>query len=212
MIQIDDAGSGSLVGGTCIGAVRVETGDFRFDFVPIEYYRRPYFQTKCYLKKTTEIVLDLLNILNVDHDETIEICQGYMFDHTRHVLSERYSTVVSKNIENPLQDMIESTFEDYAIDLGVPIQYVKYTKYPLHFHRILRWVYADYINRAYLCKTGWKSWKRYGNLKPDIQYGIATEDNYICLKCGKAILINSKVKILKYVSNCKNIIYLHLEC
>lgn len=46
MIQIDDAGSGSLVGGTCIGAVRKETGEFHFDFIPIEYYKKPYFQAK----------------------------------------------------------------------------------------------------------------------------------------------------------------------
>lgn len=212
MIQIDDAGSGSLVGGTCIGAVRKETGEFHFDFIPIEYYKKPYFQAKLYLQKTTEIVFDLLKMLDVTPEEPIEICQGYMFDHTRLALTDSYSAIISKNIGNPLQDIIESTFEDYALSLGVPIQYVKYTKYPLHFHRILRWVYADYLNRAPLCKTGWKSWKRYGHLKPDVHYDVSTKDNYICLKCGKIILKNSRVKILEYYSNRKNTIYLHTEC
>ena len=37
MIQIDDSGSGSLIGGTCIGAIRVETGDYAYDFIPTQY-------------------------------------------------------------------------------------------------------------------------------------------------------------------------------
>lgn len=212
MIQIDDAGSGSLIGGTCIGAIRVETSEFYHEFVPIDCYVGYDFQSKQYLKKTDEIVFKLLEKLRANKDETIEICQGYMFDNTRSILEKEGYQVSSTKIGDPLQDIIENTFQNYALSLGVPAQYVKYTKYPLHFHRILRWVYADYENRASLCKTGWKSWKRYGCLTPDICYGILNMDNYICLKCGKDIIKGSRVKILKYFSNCKNIIYLHTRC
>ena len=49
MIQIDDAGSGSLIGGTCIGAMRKETKEYYYDFIPIELYRTPSFHRKDYL-------------------------------------------------------------------------------------------------------------------------------------------------------------------
>ncbi|WDC83815.1 hypothetical protein PL321_15165 [Caloramator sp. mosi_1] len=48
MIQIDDAGSGSLVGGTAIGIVRVETNEYMWDVIPIKYFTTPYFENKRY--------------------------------------------------------------------------------------------------------------------------------------------------------------------
>lgn len=44
--------------------------------------------------------------------------------------------------------------------------------------------------------------------KKDVIYA----NNYICLRCGFAIEAKSKVERLEYTSNCKNTIYLHLDC
>ena len=212
MVQIDDSGSGSLIGGTCIGAMRTETGDFVYDFIPIEYYCSDLFLSKRYLAKSSQIVFSLLKKLYLQPGEKVEICQGYMFDHAREKLKEKGISYCSAKIGEPLQSIIEETFQNYALGLGVPIQYVKYTKYPLHFHRILRWVYADYEKRAVLCKTGWKSWKKYGNLNIRTRDDILYSGNYICLKCGKSIQKGSRVKRLEYFSNCPNTIYLHSRC
>lgn len=38
MIQVDDSGSGSFVGGTCIGIYRPETNEYYFDIIPVELY------------------------------------------------------------------------------------------------------------------------------------------------------------------------------
>lgn len=212
MVQIDDSGSGSLVGGTCIGAIRTETGEYVYDFIPLEYYRSDTFQSKKYLMKSSQIVMALLRQLQLQAGEEVEICQGYMFDHARERLKKKKIHYHSGKIGEPLQSRIEETFQHYALSLGVPPQYVKYTKYPLHFHRILRWVYADYENRACLCKTGWKSWKKYGSLDIDVKEDILYSSNYVCLKCGKGIKKGSKVKRLEYFSNCPNTIYLHIRC
>ncbi|HHU48752.1 MAG: hypothetical protein ACOYEH_08050 [Caldicoprobacterales bacterium] len=212
MIQIDDSGSGSLIGGTCIGAIRVESGDYVYDFIPTEYYRDNLFRKKKYLIKAEQIVLSLLKKLDWKSGEIIEICQGYMFDQVRKVLDTKKAIFYCTRIEEPLQSRIERTFQDYALSLGLLPQYVKYTKYPLHFHRILRWVYADYENRMSLCKTGWKSWKKYGNLDIKVEEDVLYKSNYICLKCGKGIKKAEKVKRLEYYSNCHNIIYLHRRC
>ncbi|MGI6538719.1 MAG: hypothetical protein ACOX22_10540 [Caldicoprobacterales bacterium] len=212
MIQIDDAGSGSLIGGTCIGAIRVETNEYVFDFIPVSYYRNNMFSSKEYLNKACQIVFGLLKRLNWESSERLDICQGYMFDKLREELKYRNVFYRSVKINEPLQPLIEKTFQEYALMLGLPIQYVKYTKYPLHFHRILRWVYADYDNRIKLCKTGWKSWKKYGNLKVLTGNDVLYNSNFICLKCGETIKKGSKVKRLEYTSNCLNVIYLHNKC
>jgi hypothetical protein len=212
LVQIDDAGSGSLIGGTCIGAMRMETNEFVYDFIPLKFYREEYFENKAYLDNCRDIVFRLLFKLNVNKREKIQICQGYMFENTRNSLKQKGYKLESTRITNPLQQKIENTFQDYTLKLGLPIQYVKYTRYPLHFHRILRWVYADYKNRHLLCKTGWKSWRKYGHLKVKIEDDILFQKNYICLKCGRKIRQGSPVKVLKYTSNCPNTIYLHYKC
>ncbi len=212
LVQIDDAGSGSLVGGTCIGAMRVETKEFIFDFIPVEFYHEGAFERKAYIDKCEEIVYSLISKLNVSKDEEMLICQGYMFETVRRKLKKEGFNVNSTKIKDPLQAVIENTFQEYALSLGVPAQYVKYTRYPLHFHRILRWVYADYNKRHLLCKTGWKSWKKYGHLNVEVSEDILYKQNYMCLKCGKRIKPGSHVKVLKYTSNCPNIIYLHYRC
>ncbi|WKV09038.1 hypothetical protein Q2T46_00835 [Thermoanaerobacterium sp. CMT5567-10] len=212
MIQIDDAGSGSLVGGTCIGVMRVETNEYHYDIIPLECYTKDNFSNKLYLKKATEIAIKYLNMMNVGKREEICVCRGYMFDCLRDYLKTNGYNYKSTKILNPLQDKIEKTFEDYALSLGLSKRFLSYTKYPFHFHRLLKWVYADYYNRYKLCKTGWKSFIKYGSLEIDESYSeLKKNKNLYCLKCGNKIDIGP-VKIIKFKSNYLNVIYLHVNC
>ncbi len=212
MIQIDDAGSGSLVGGTCIGAMRVETKEYYYDIIPIKLYNKENFHKKLYLDYVVKIISNIFSLLNVDKSEKIEVCRGYMFDVLRKWLTDNNYNYISSKIEDPLQTTIEKTFEEYAILLGVPEDFIRYTKYPFHFHRILKWVYADYNSRNKLCKTGWKSWGKYGNLNIKTSYEYLKKSNYVCLNCGKSIQNNTYVKKLSYTSNRPTNIYLHSYC
>lgn len=212
MIQIDDAGSGSLVGGTYIGVMRIETGEYYNDLIPIKLYNEYNFRKKLYLDYTVRIVKEAFRALDVSKDEEIFVCQGYMFDEVRkYFLDKRYKFTSSK-IGNPLQFVIEKSFQDYAVSLGLPGDFIKYTRYPFHFHRLLRWVYADYGSRSKLCKTGWKSWRKYGHLSITTYSDYIYSSNYYCLKCGNKIEGFSPVKVIKYDSNALNIIYLHKSC
>ena len=212
MIQIDDAGSGSLIGGTCIGAIRVESGEYAYDIIPLSFYQKEPFSQKLYLDKARDISIALLKNLNVSKNETIQICRGYMFDKMRIWLKENHYHFVSTTIHEPLQQKIEKTFESYAMDLGLPRDFIAYTKYPFHFHRLLKWVYADYENRCKLCKTGWKSWSKYGNLQLETDIIYLPKSNYRCLKCWNPIQDNGFVKVIRYTSNKPNCICLHLDC
>lgn len=212
MIQIDDAGSGSFVGGTCIGIYRAETQEYYFDFIPIELYNPQNFATKQYLNSVVDIVSVSFEKLNVSKNEQIVFCKGYMFELLEKWLSDSSYTWSKQHIDGTLQYIIEKNFEIYTIKLGVFKEYIKYTKYPFHFHKILRWVLADFDNRIGLCKTGWKCWQKYKDLKCDMYYEYLNKNNCYCLKCGKYIIPDNMAKVLKYTTNRENYIYMHEEC
>lgn len=212
MILIDDAGSGSLIGGTCIGIYRVETNEFKYDIIPLELYNKENFHKKLYLNYVDTIISNLFMELRVSLEEEIYVCKGYMFDALRKWLKKNGFNWYNAKIGEPLQNIIESTFEYYTVNLGLPINFIKYTRYPFHFHKLLRWVYADYKNRSILCKTGWKSWKKFGNLPCEIDYLQLNKSNYYCLYCGRKIKDFSVVKVIRYFSNKKQEVFLHEKC
>lgn len=212
MIQIDDAGSGSLVGGTVIGIIRTETLDFYYDIIPVELFKTPYFEEKKYKDYCIKIIEDGLKDLKVSKDEDIEICQGYIFDKARNYLKEKGYKVLSVKISEPLQSIIEETFIDYAIGLGIPLDYLQYTKYPFHFHRLLKWVLADFKKRSEICKTGWSSYKKYSSIKTEHYTDYLYNSNFRCLKCGDIIKTPCKVSVVKFVTNKEYFIYLHEKC
>lgn len=212
MIQIDDAGSGSLIGGTIIGAMRTDTKEYYYKIIPLELYTINTFSEKKYLDYVINITKDLFKLLNVSHDEEILVCRGYMFDKLRQWFKKNNYKFKSTKIGNPLQKVIENSFEKYTISLGFPENLISYTKYPFHFHRILKWVYADYDNRKKYCKTGWKSWQKYGNLEYNISIDYMNKSNYNCLKCNAPIKKGSKIKVISYSSNRPTKVLLHYHC
>lgn len=212
MIQIDDAGSGSFVGGTCIGAYRPETNEYFFDIIPVELYNKDNFKKKLYLDEVVRITETAFQALNVKKDETIEICRGYMFDKLKQWLNNKGYCWYCTHITGKVQDIVEKSFELYSIRLGLPEDYIKYTRYPFHFHKLLRWVYADYENRVKLCKVGWKSWEKIEGIEPEVYEDKLFSSHVICLYCGKHISKGSKVKVLRFCSNKDNYVYLHTDC
>jgi len=212
MIQIDDAGSGSFVGGTCIGLYRPETNDYYFDIIPVNLYSKDNFNKKYYLDAVVDIVSEGFKALEVGQDETIEICRGYMFDRLKQWLTEKGFFWYGTHITGHFQDLVEKNFELYTITLGLPESYIKYTRYPFHFHKLLKWVYADFDNRIGLCKVGWKSWAEVENNKPVETISTIESSNFSCMYCGKRIRKGSKVRVLTFHTNRENTVYLHLKC
>lgn len=212
MIQIDDAGSGSFVGGTCIGIYRPETNEYYFDIIPVELYNTVNFKDKLYLDDVVEITKKAFEVLKVTKYETIEICRGYMFERLKTWLTSQGFNWYVTQITGRIQEVVEKNFELYTIKLGLPEEYIKYTRYPFHFHKLLRWVYSDFENRICLCKVGWKSWQKLKSNTPEISYDKMHHSGYYCLKCGKIIRKGSDVAILEFFSNKKNYVYLHKKC
>ncbi|AEV68147.1 hypothetical protein [Acetivibrio clariflavus] len=212
MIQIDDAGSGSFVGGTCIGVYRPETNEYFFEIIPVELYNKENFKYKYYLDEVVNIVSDAFKAMKVSKNETIEICRGYMFEKLRKWLNSQGYCWYMTQISGRVQDVVEKNYALYTEKLGIPKAYIQYTKYPFHFHKLLRWVFADFENRIDLCKTGWNSWSKYEHIKPELSYGVMKQANIFCLKCGKRIKKGSNIRVLSFTSNREQFVYLHENC
>lgn len=212
MIQIDDAGSGSFVGGTCIGIYRPETNEYFFEIIPVELYNKENFKKKYYLDEVVNITKEAFKALKVHKNETVEICRGYMFEKLRLWLDDMGFCWYRTQISGRLQEIVEQNFMLYTVRLGVPKPYIKYTKYPFHFHKLLRWVYADFDERIKHCKTGWQSWSKYEGIEPNVYDDIMKYSHMFCLKCGKHIRKGSKIKTLNFVSNSEHFVYLHKNC
>lgn len=212
MLQIDDAGSGSFVGGTCIGIYRPQSNEYYFDIIPVEMYNKENFKKKYYLDEVVKIISKGLQSFGNPRNETVEICRGYMFDKLKKWLDDNDYTWYCTQITGRAQEIVEKNFELYTERLGLPGQYIKFTKYPFHFHKLLRWVYADYEKRIQHCKVGWKSWQKLETIRPELSFGIMQIPNLSCLKCGRSIKKGSKIRILKYTSNKENYVYMHEKC
>lgn len=213
MIQIDDAGSGSLVGGTMIGILRAETLEYYHEIIPVKYFKSPYFNQKLYENYTVKIIERAISQLKIDKNEEIQICRGYLFNKARKELSENGYKILSTKISDPLQNIIEDSFKDYVIGLGIPKDYLNYTKYPFHFHKMLRWVLANPKERIKYCKTGWNSWQKYiNNIKIERKSDYIFSGNYVCLRCGEPIITPCKIKVIKFTTNHEYFIYLHHNC
>ncbi len=115
MILIDDSGSGSLIGGTIIGAMRAETNEFYYNIIPLKYYSPELFQKKIYLDQATQIAVELFNRLKVSKDEEILVCRGYMFDKVRRWLKD-----------NSYKLNIHSTFIEFYVGF-MQIMIIEYT-------------------------------------------------------------------------------------
>ncbi|TYQ15396.1 UNVERIFIED_CONTAM: hypothetical protein Cloal_1843 [Acetivibrio alkalicellulosi] len=212
MIQIDDAGSGSFVGGTCIGIYRPETNEYYFDIIPVELYNKENFKKKYYLDHVVAIISEGFRALCVHKNETIEICRGYMFEKLTHWLDNNGFCWYKTHITGRFQEIVEENFSLYTVRLGIPKPYIKYTKFPFHFHKLLRWVYADFEERILNCKTGWDSWSKYEGITPIVYDDVMTQNNFFCLKCGDYIKKGSNIKAIRFFSNREHFTYIHNKC
>ncbi|HHY05795.1 MAG TPA: hypothetical protein GX532_02305, partial [Clostridia bacterium] len=129
MIEIDDAGSGSLIGGTGIGILKKETQEYFFDLIPIHCFQPPAFSEKKYQDYVINIVKKAFKQLQISKKETIYLCPSYIFDHLRKWLSTQGYHWQNTKIVGPLQNKVETSFNHYVIRLGLPTNFVIHARY-----------------------------------------------------------------------------------
>jgi len=158
LAQIDDSGIGSPVGGAAIGIFNVSTGEYKYKLVGVEYFQDGY--KKAYQDQVVRIVGELFSAMGIDNDAyRIEICSGHIFDHVRPWLDEGKYEWKSVKILDPLQSLIENSFSDYLIGIGVPERIRTIEVGRDQFMYLFNWVKQDPERRVKFCKTNGSKWK-----------------------------------------------------
>ncbi len=156
---MDDSGWGDLIGGVVVVMRRVETGDSHTGEIPLELFREPEFKYKEYLRCATQILLEGLEELGVEHDELLRICTGYVFNSAKETLKELGYKIKEVKITGATQELAEKSFIESLVRLGVGSR--REIAGMRSFDGFLEWVHDDMEHRERFVKTGWKSWSRH---------------------------------------------------
>lgn len=158
-IQIDDSGTGDLVGDAFIGFLRKETGELIFKTLPVELFQNENWKNKMPFKVVVDLVEEGLNELNFNRDnEKIEICRGNIFDQVRTYFEEEGIYYELATIEGQLQDAVEGKLVEHLRKLGVRSKNLTTKSGAKRYFVLFNWVYRDFPNREKFVKTGFKKW------------------------------------------------------
>ena len=160
LIQIDDAGWGSPLGGIIVGVVcedRIVT-----DIIDVAFFKPGPFNRKEYLKAFADQGWALIQKEFEATPETyrVEICTGYVNMKLRDLLREKGFDVRQVEIKGLLQDSLENRFRDYIKEITGG-EDLAYDPKELHASQIGNYYYKA-LNfgkekAPHLLKSGWRS-------------------------------------------------------
>ncbi|MHA1475304.1 MAG: hypothetical protein ACTSQ5_08965 [Promethearchaeota archaeon] len=158
-IEIDDSGTGDIIGSAFILFWRRETNTLVKKEVPLKLYQSPDFNklTKEYIK---DLFVETFKEMNIPKTEDIYLCTGNCFDIARVFLKEEGYNYRDAKIEGYLQDLVEQTYLDHIIEeYNVPAHRVSLESGAKRFFSLFHWVYQDFPRRKAFVKTGFPKWK-----------------------------------------------------
>lgn len=169
-IVIDDAGTGDLLFGAVIGAYRIETQEFKYGLIDVQYFQSPRFLRKEYLRQASNVVFWLLGKLDLKVDEPILICRGYIFEMAVTNLKKKYSDDLIRQVKvtGEPQRLTETAYLDEIRNLGYEPLKEREEKRAKSFFHMMRWLKRnpDIIKYA---KTGWPRLSRYRLFRRDVK-------------------------------------------
>jgi len=157
-IQIDDAGTGDLLGGAFIGFFVKETNQYIFKEISLSYFQQNNFNIKFIEDLVAELIEKSLKELDFNPDcDRIEICTGNVFKKAIEMMKNNKYHFVCTKIENPLQNLVEQTYLDYLKSIGFNKEISLIAGRDRYF-QLFNWVVEDFPNREKFVKTGFPSW------------------------------------------------------
>lgn len=160
MIEIDDAGTGDLVGDAFIGFLRKETGELIFRALPVELFKGDKWKNKVPFKVVVDLVKDGLKELDFKKDnELIKICRGNIFDQVRAYFINEGINYENSIVEGKLQEAVENRFITHLRnDLRIRSKKLTTKSGAKRFFILFNWVCYDFYNREKYVKSGFKKW------------------------------------------------------
>lgn len=158
-IEIDDSGTGDLIGDVFIGFLKIETEEIFFKTLPVELFQNENWKNKMPYKVVVELIKDGLKELKFDKDkEKILLCRGNIFDEVRTYFDEMGINFEPAIIEGKLQDAVEGKLVEHLRELGVKSKKITKKSGAKRFFILFNWVARDFYNREQYVKTGFKRW------------------------------------------------------
>lgn len=159
-IEIDDAGTGDLVGDAFIGFRDMETGKTIFRSVPVGLYSEGNTNEDPPRKYIVKIVRDGLKALNHRKEDRILLCRGACFDLVRKYFDENDIYYEPAIIEGKLQDAVEGRFVNHLRKLGISSKKLTKEAGIQRYFILFNWVCRDFPNRERFVKRGFPSWEK----------------------------------------------------
>jgi len=159
-IEIDDAGTGDLVGNAFIGFRDTNTGKIIFQSVPVGLYNEENKDEDQPKKHILKVVIKALRVLNHSEGDRILLCRGNCFDLVRENFDENKIYYEAAIVEGELQDAVEGRFIQHLRKLGVRSNNLTMDSGIQRYFILFNWVCRDFPNRERYVKTGFPSWKK----------------------------------------------------
>ncbi|MFX0010355.1 MAG: hypothetical protein ACFE9R_08575 [Candidatus Hermodarchaeota archaeon] len=159
-IEIDDSGTGDLVGDAFIGLYRKDINKFIFKTLPVELFKGENWKNRMPLKKTVELVKQGLEELKFDKNkEKVLLCRGNIFDEVRSYFIEEGILYEDAIIEGKLQDAVEQRLiKHLRNDLGIRSRKLTTKSGARRYFVLFNWVSYDFYKREKFVKSGFKKW------------------------------------------------------
>ena len=159
-IEIDDAGTGDLVGDAFIGFLRRDTGKIIFRTLSVELFKKKKWKNKMPYKETVELVKSGLKELNFNKNkEKIYLCRGDIFNFVRGYFEEEGISYEPAIIEGKLQDAVEGRLiKHLRYDLGIKSRNLTKKSGAKRYFVLFDWVCRDFYKREKYVKSGFKRW------------------------------------------------------
>ena len=154
-IEIDDAGTGDLVGDAFIGLRDMSTGKIIFQSVPVKLYNEQNKSDDAPRKH-----IKTLKLLNHNENDRILLCRGNCFDLVRQYFEENEIYYEPAIVEGELQDAVEGRFLQHLRRLGVKSRNLTMDSGIKRYFILFNWVCKDFPNRERYVKTGFPAWKK----------------------------------------------------
>lgn len=215
IIEIDDAGTGSPLGGIVIGILKGRL--FDYEIIPVKYFQNEedsdyYNKIK---EKTLELVLKLLERLDFDpKEDVIHVCRGNIFSYVHRYLWENKLNWTFTKIVSRLQDLVEFIYDLHLVELGVPRLLVKrLTSYSRYVTELFKWVALSSKERWKIVKTRFPIWrKEWKYSEVSFREGISGKFTY-CIECGETISVEERIIIANIKTPKRKFkAYLHPKC
>ncbi|MFX0029725.1 MAG: hypothetical protein ACFE8B_10985 [Candidatus Hermodarchaeota archaeon] len=159
-IEIDDAGTGDLVGDAFIGFRDRNNGKIIFQSVPVGLYNEDNKDNNRVKKHIVGTVKKGLKLLNHKIGDRILLCRGDCFDLVREYFDENGIYYEPAVIEGTLQEAVEGRYIQHLRKLGIHSRKLTVEAGAERYFISFNWVCRDFPNRERFVKTGFPSWKK----------------------------------------------------